>query len=119
MALKRANEHLQMISNQNYNQLLIFFIRLIYDIRHTVKNSVVTLYGDRWLLIYHGDQFRSVQLSRSVVSNSLRPHESQHARPPCSSQSPRVQTHVHRVHDAIQPPQIFVFLMPAGIKFCH
>ena len=25
----------------------------------------------------------SVQFSRSVVSDSLRPHESQHARPPC------------------------------------
>ena len=32
--------------------------------------------------------FNSVQLSRSVLSNSLRPHESQHTRPPCpSSQS--------------------------------
>ena len=27
---------------------------------------------------------------RSVVSNSLRPHESQHARPPCPSPTPRV-----------------------------
>ena len=26
-----------------------------------------------------------VQFSRSVMSNSLRPHESQHARPPCPS----------------------------------
>ena len=29
----------------------------------------------------------SVQFSLSVVSNSLRPHESQHARPPCPSPS--------------------------------
>ena len=29
----------------------------------------------------------SVQFSRSVVSNSLRPHGSQHARPPCPSPS--------------------------------
>ena len=28
--------------------------------------------------------------SRSVVSDSLRPHESQHARPPCPSPTPRV-----------------------------
>ena len=28
--------------------------------------------------------------SRSVVSNSLQPHESQHARPPCPSPTPRV-----------------------------
>ena len=30
----------------------------------------------------------SVQFSRSVMSNSLRPHESQHARPPCPSPTP-------------------------------
>ena len=33
---------------------------------------------------------RSDQISRSAVSNSLRPHESQHARPPCPSPTPRV-----------------------------
>ena len=32
----------------------------------------------------------SVQFSRSVVSSSLRPHESQHARPPYPSPSPGV-----------------------------
>ena len=31
---------------------------------------------------------QSVQFSRSVVSDSLRPHESQHARPPCPSPTP-------------------------------
>ena len=30
-------------------------------------------------------QFSSVQISRSVVSDSLRPHELKHARPPCPS----------------------------------
>ena len=34
--------------------------------------------------------FNSVQFSRSVVSDSLRPHESQHARPPCPSPAPGV-----------------------------
>ena len=34
--------------------------------------------------------FSSVQSSHSVVSNSLRPHESQHARPPCPSPTPGV-----------------------------
>ena len=32
----------------------------------------------------------SVQFSHSVVSDSLRPHESQHASPPCPSPTPRV-----------------------------
>ena len=31
-----------------------------------------------------------VQFSRSVVSNSLRPHELQHARPPCLSPTPGI-----------------------------
>ena len=35
-------------------------------------------------------QFSSIQFSCSVVSDSLRPHELQHARPPCPSQTPGV-----------------------------
>ena len=41
-------------------------------------------------------KFSSVQFSCSVVSNSLQPHELQHARPPCPSQLQEpTQTHVH------------------------
>ena len=36
--------------------------------------------------------FSSVQFSLSVVSDSLRPHESQHARPPCPSPTPGVHS---------------------------
>ena len=35
-------------------------------------------------------QFSSVQFSCSFVSDSFRPHEPQHARPPCPSPTPRV-----------------------------
>ena len=35
-------------------------------------------------------QFSSVQFSHSVMSDSLQPHESQHARPSCSSPAPGV-----------------------------
>ena len=35
-------------------------------------------------------KFGSVQFSRSVLSNSLQPHELQHARPPCPSPTPGV-----------------------------
>ena len=47
----------------------------------------------------------SVQFSRSVMSDSLRPHELQHARPPCPSPTPGVysNSYAHRVGDAIQP----------------
>ena len=37
-------------------------------------------------------QLSSVQFSRSVVSDSLQPHESQHARPPCPSPTPGVHS---------------------------
>ena len=36
-----------------------------------------------------------VQFSRSVVSNSLRPHELQHARPPCPSPTSKVHSDSH------------------------
>ena len=50
------------------------------------------------------DLFSSVQFSHSVVSDSFRLHESQHARLPVHHQLPEfIQTHVHRVGDAIQP----------------
>ena len=50
--------------------------------------------------IYSG----SVQFSRSIVSDSLRPHESQHACLPVHHQLPEcTQIHIHSVSDAIQP----------------
>ena len=41
---------------------------------------------NKWVCI------RSDQISRSVMSDSLRPHESQHARPPCPPQTPGVHS---------------------------
>ena len=38
------------------------------------------------------NQFSSVQFSCSVISDSLWPHESQHARPPCPSPAPGVHS---------------------------
>ena len=39
--------------------------------------------------------FSSVQFSRSVVSDSLQPHESQHARPPYPSPTPGIHSDSH------------------------
>ena len=51
--------------------------------------------------------FSSAEFSRSVVSESLWPHESQLARPPCPSPTPGVHPDsVHRVSDAIQPSHL-------------
>ena len=48
-------------------------------------------YTEALLVVYGGGGAlvtSSVQFSCSVVSDSLRPHESQHARPPCPSPTP-------------------------------
>ena len=45
----------------------------------------------------------SVQFSRSAVSDSLRPHESQHARPPCPSPTPGVHSDSHPLSQWCHP----------------
>ena len=60
-------------------------------------------------------RFSSVQFSCSVVSDSLRPHESHTPGLPVHHQLPEfTQTHVHQVGDAIQPshPLSSLFLLP-------
>ena len=54
---------------------IFFFILDYYKILHIVPCAI---------------QLFLVQFSHSVMSNSLWPHESQHARPPCPSTTPRV-----------------------------
>ena len=58
------------------------------DIRHFPSS-----FEPAWLTenVRHG-AYRSVQFSRSVLSDSLRPHESQHTRPPCPSPTPVVHS---------------------------
>ena len=58
---------------------------LINDWQKPVKETALNTYNSMcW--------FSSVQFSRSVVSDSLRPHESQHTRPPCPSPNPGVHS---------------------------
>ena len=53
---------------------------------------IVNYLSDKGLIIsrIYKELFSSVQFSPSVVSDCLRPHESQHARPPCPSPTPGV-----------------------------
>ena len=54
---------------------------------------LILCFPDRDKLIYVTVvHFSSVQFSRSVMSDSLRPRESQHARPSCPSPTPRVHS---------------------------
>ena len=60
--------------------------------------------------------FSSVQFSRSVLSDFLRPHESQHVRPPCPSPTPGVHSNSHPssqwCHPAISSCRPLLLLPP-------
>ena len=49
-------------------------------------------FWSQWIFLEVYFIFSSVQFSRSAVSDSLWPHELQHARPPCPSPSPGVHS---------------------------
>ena len=61
--------------------------------------------------------FSSVQFSHSVLSDSLQPHEPQHARPPCSSSTPGVHLNSCPLrrwcHPAISSSVVPVLLLPS------
>ena len=67
-------------------QISVTFFPLLYTNlkRGFSYNSVLP----QWHLIPPELQLSSVQFSRSVLSDSLRPHELQHTRPPCPSPTP-------------------------------
>ena len=60
---------------------------LFIFLKMNITLSLVSLHH-KWY--YSKYLISSVQFSRSVMSNSLRPHEPQHARPSCPSPTPRV-----------------------------
>ena len=53
----------------------------------------------------------SVQFSHSVVSNSLQPHESQHARPPCPSPTPRSSLRLASI-ESVMPSSHLILCRP-------
>ena len=74
---------------QNYifiNLLQTPFFKLFYWRIIALQNFVVFCQTSIWI---------SHQFSYSVVSDSLRPHELQHARPPCPSPTPGVHSNSH------------------------
>ena len=94
--------------------VLVFWLRDMWDLSFPAKYWILTSCTERrslnhWtgrksLSVSSEDRnhayfwtpekraFSSVQFSCSVVSDSLRPHESQHTRPPCPSPTPEVHS---------------------------
>ena len=85
---------------------------------HSTKEILATIFCYLDSSYCSGPIFiNSVEFSCSVVSNSLWPHEPQHARPPCHHQLlESTQTHVHWVSDAIQPSHLLSSPSPPALN---
>ena len=76
------------LQNINSQELLYNYVFLRMSVSsNSPSPDTVCLLIHFCPLLHHPS---SVQFSRSVVSNSLWPHESEHARPPCPSPTPGV-----------------------------
>ena len=63
-----------------FNVAIVCLLELLHCI------SYMNIFHHKFFIHY------AIQFSRSVVSDSLQPHESQHARPPCPSATPGVHS---------------------------
>ena len=97
------------ITSETTSNILAF---TLYGFQKEKKNqqiliTVKTFLYDLWVSFVSEINiyltFSSVQFSRSVVSDSLRPHESQHARPPCPSPTPGVGDAIWPSHPLSSP----------------
>ena len=88
---------MSLLTREFSTRLLVFFtfnILLFWTLEGTdTLSSSFQYFALLWFLYFSPailTWFSSVQFSRSVMSHSLRPHESQHARPPCPPPTPGV-----------------------------
>ena len=68
----------------------MFFFLTYFTLYNRLQFQPISFYLFLFYESLHCPQFSSVQFSCSVVSDSFRPHESQHTRPPCPSPTPGV-----------------------------
>ena len=72
-----------------YNILGSYFAKISIRVYNRLQLRLKFIFFNKLHIVFF-PSITSVQFSRSVVSDSLRPHESQHARPPYPSPTPRV-----------------------------
>ena len=68
------------------------YLWLCHQKKWYIFNIILDYVGILKYCSYVLEFWDSVQFSHSVMSNSLRPHESQHARPPCPSPTPQIHS---------------------------
>ena len=96
----QSRREIHRLSSNNVGNTWQTNVRLLQ--KHPVQPKVVhsaktsRTWGSSWrrslFCRLDGLIWTDIQLSRSVVSDSLPPHESQHARPPCPSPTPGVHS---------------------------
>ena len=74
---------------------------------HSSINLYISIEQSSWTEL---NWSRSVPFSRSVMSDSLQPHESQHARPPCPSLAPGVYSNSCPSSPCCHPAILFSFV---------
>ena len=73
-----------------------YWIFIVESLEHTIKEKMVDrvpiLHNDnnQLMAVFLSSEFSSLQFSCSLMSDSLRPHGPQHARPPCPSPTPGI-----------------------------
>ena len=77
---------------ENRTSPAIAFLGICLKKTLILKDTCTSMFTVAHTHIHTNGILRSVQFSRSVMSDSLRPHESQHTRPPCLSPTPRVHS---------------------------
>ena len=84
-----------MCSTRSWSPWMLGLVLYTTDHYHWIRAWYVVRvqqFNDDWQEIRDVKDLSSVQFSRSVMSDSLQPHESQHTRPPCPSPTPGVHS---------------------------
>ena len=106
-------------STQGWNLCLLHWQADSLPLSH-IRSHYIRQCRTRHHLYCITHQFSSVQFSRSVMSDSLRPHELQHTRPPCLSPTPGVHSNSHPsswwCHPAISSSIILFSSCPQSLK---
>ena len=94
-SISLSNKHSGLISfRMNWLDLLAVQGTLKSLLQHHSSKALILLCLS-FFIVQLSHPYSSVQFSCSVVSDSSRPHESQHARPPCPSPTPGVHSDSH------------------------
>ena len=108
-----------------YSNFCVYLAHLLNHILFRVNEHILFIFINSVRHKKEVFNYARVQFSCSVVSDSLRPHESQHARPPCPSPSPGVHSDSRPLspwcHPAISssvvPSSSFPQSLPASESF--